>query len=94
MSYSLSAKADSKTAVLLALEAKFEEVLRDQPAHAADQEAAFINVRRHLELLDAPAADQDVGVSMYGSISTDNGAIVSVGSGCSVGLVTRPATAG
>ena len=92
MSYSLSATAPGKGEVLMALETKFaEEVLKPQPVHAKDRDAAFANVRRHLALAAEPDAAQDVCVSMHGSISVEGERVTICSSGCSVWLAQRPA---
>ena len=87
MSYSFSVNAPTKTDALLAAEKQFDDVvLGTQPNHAKDKDAAFDNLRKHVALLDEPNTDEAFYVHMNGSIGIVDGRVMSVGSGCSVGL--------
>ena len=89
MSYSLNVNADSKTAAILAAEAKFKEMLASQPIHAKDEAAAFANLREHMALVKEPSADEEISVGMHGSIWVENDQVKSCGSGCSISVMTR-----
>jgi hypothetical protein len=96
VTYSFSAKGASKTEAILDAEAKFAEVVKRDPVHAHEQEAALKNLREYLAVLADPAPDEDVLVSMNGSICVVGDTATRVtagGSGCSVSLARRPAQA-
>lgn len=92
VSYSFGAKGASKTEAILDAEAKFADVVRQQPAHAIDQEAALKNLREQMALLADPAPDEDVVVSMYGSICVVGetaSRVTSANASCNVGVSRR-----
>ena len=84
MSYSFDVKAPSKTAAILAAEERFAQEKVNQPVHAKDEAVAFANLRAHIALAGDPEADEQVVVSMHGSISVVNDRVVGCSSGCGV----------
>jgi hypothetical protein len=91
MSYSFSAKGTNKELALQDATAKFDAMVEQQPVHSRDREAALSNLRTHLNLVAEPAPDEDVVISMHGSISVNTPTagperITNASSGCSVYL--------
>jgi hypothetical protein len=97
MSYSFSAKGTNKELALQDATAKFDAMVEQQPVHSRDREAALSNLRANLDLVTEPAPDEDIGISMYGSISVHTdaanafGRVTNVGNNCSI-TVSRRAT--
>lgn len=88
MSYSFAARGKTKTEAILDAEAKFAAVVVSQPVHAADQEVALANLRAHVALVVDPGYEEEISISMNGSVMTSTGAegpvVHSASSGCSV----------
>jgi len=91
MSYSFGVKAATKTDAILAAEAKFKEMLVNQPIHSKDEAAAFVNLREHVALAKEPDADEEVVIGMNGSIWVENDQIKSCDSGCTVSVARKTA---
>lgn len=96
MSYSFDVKDKTKAAARAGAENFFDKnVLPQQPVHSHDKDAAFKNVDNHLALLAEPKEDEEVVISMHGSVSVDGATagrgVVGASSGCNVYL--RPAQA-
>jgi hypothetical protein len=69
MSYSFSVTADSKEDAKLQIAQKFDDVVAAQPSHATDQDAAVAAGEAFVDLLAEPNADQQIEVTIYGSLS-------------------------
>jgi hypothetical protein len=71
MSYSFGVRAANKAEALAAVAAKFDEIIAQQPPHAADRAAVLANAGAVLDLL-APDDTKDVVVSLNGYVSWAN----------------------
>ncbi len=93
MSYSFSAKGDSKTEALLDAEAKFAKVVADMPVHEKDQEQVLSHARNMVALIKGPdAATEEVVVTMSGYVSHQHdGSIVSASASCGAYLSRKTA---
>jgi hypothetical protein len=90
MSYSFNKHAGSKAEVLALVAAALAEVVAQQPAHAADQAQALVATEAFVAIIPEPAADQDVSVSLHGSVSwRDDQVVLSAVVGVAVCLVTK-----
>jgi hypothetical protein len=97
MSYSFSAKGATKAAATAAAVSQFEAMLVSQPVHKADREAAFANLKAHMDLVKEPGDSEEVVISMHGSIGGDIDwsagevrSLSNAGSGCSVSVCQKP----
>lgn len=68
MSYSFSVNAASKAEAKQKIATAFDSVVASQPSHAADREAALAAGGAFIDLLTDPAGDQQIQVSMHGSL--------------------------
>lgn len=93
MSYSFTLRAASKAAALLAVRAKLDEVVAQQPVHQIDRQQAMQVAETMVALL--PDDDtRDVSVAMNGYVSgawsgSELLALSSVAIGVNAGLVQR-----
>jgi len=72
MSYSFNIKAADKQAASLAVAAKFDEIVAQQPVHAKDRDAVLANANAVIDLLHGnPEKNQgrDISVSVNGYVS-------------------------
>ena len=69
MSYSFNVFAATAAAAALAVSAKLDEVEAQQPIHEADKAHAFVATEALLDLLREPAEDEQISVSVSGSVS-------------------------
>jgi hypothetical protein len=97
MSYSFSAKGATKHHALADAHQKFDEMVASQPVHKVDREAAFANLQKHMDLLPEAGTDEEVIVSMHGSVGGDMDwstgevrRLSTAGSGCSVSVCRKP----
>jgi hypothetical protein len=98
MSFSFSGKrAPTKVGILAIAAAELAKVVEQQPVHAKDVPTIQRAVEAHVALLAEPSIEQDIDLSVSGSVSdsTTQG-IQWLNMNVSVGLVKRPpvATAG
>jgi hypothetical protein len=70
MSYSFSAKADSKDAAIVQVEEQLELVVSNQPIHAADRQVARDAAEAFINVLADPSVGEAVYVSINGSVSS------------------------
>lgn len=68
MSYSFQVKAATKAEAKAAVEAKFDEIISQQPIHARDRAAVLANANAVIDLL-ADDDTKDVSVSCNGYLS-------------------------
>lgn len=68
MSYSLSVRAATKAAALAEVIAKLDEVVKQQPVHAADRQQAEAAATVMVTVVPEPTDAQDVSVSVSGSV--------------------------
>ena len=68
MSYSFSVTADTKEDATRQIREQFDNVVASQPSHAADKEAAIVAGQTFVRLLTEPSTDDEIYVSMYGSL--------------------------
>jgi hypothetical protein len=73
MSYSIAGQAATKQEALDILSAKMKEVVSQQPIHAADFEQALATAKAFVAIIPEPHVDQDVYISLSGSVSWING---------------------
>lgn len=88
MSYSFTARGATKDEALRDAAARMQEVVRQQPVHEGDAEAARAAREAVAAALDAPA-DKDVVLSCSGWVSTDGAAVRSVNVSVTAGLADR-----
>lgn len=69
MSYSFGVKAASKAEALAKAEEEFKNVVRGQPVHAHDEDAARKAREQACELVPEAPEGQDFAISCSGSIS-------------------------
>lgn len=69
MSYSFSVVASDKVEVTRQIREQFDGVVAAQPTHAADKEAVVVAAQSLVRLLAEPQGDEEIHVSMYGSLS-------------------------
>lgn len=82
MSYSISAKAATKSLLLAALASKMAEVVASQPVHAADQAQALSAAESFVSLMpETPPDGKAFTASMNGSITTTDDQPISVSVG-------------
>lgn len=81
MSYSFSVRAATKAAALAKIVAELDKVVAAQPVHAADRPQAQAAAEAFVGLLPVDES-RDVNVSVNGSISISDGAVV----GSSIGV--------
>jgi hypothetical protein len=69
MSYSFTVAADTKDEAIRRIREKFDAIVKAQPSHASDREAAVVAAQTLVRLLAEPAEDDEVYVIMNGSLS-------------------------
>ena len=69
MSYSFSVRGKSKAEALAAVTARFDEVVQQQPVHTHDRPTAQEQVEKVLALVNEPAANEEISVSVNGYVS-------------------------
>jgi hypothetical protein len=69
MSYSFSVTAANKAEAKQKIADSFDNVVKSQPSHAADRDAAVSAGSAIVDILRDPADGQEIHVSMYGSLS-------------------------
>lgn len=74
MSYSFNVKAADRSAAKSAVEAKFDEVISQQPIHARDRAAVLANASAVIDLLGDDDT-KDVSVSCNGYVSWASGGV-------------------
>ena len=96
MSYSFTVRGITAAAALAPAAAQMDEVVRQQPPHKVDRDAALANAQAHLDLLAQPTEDQEIVLSMNGSIGGDLDwntgdvqRLTSAGSACSAYITAR-----
>lgn len=94
MSYSFSVVGASKAEARERVEAKFAEIVAQQPVHAADHQAALAVANAFIDVLADPTEEHTVSFTAYGSLSYGTasgiyGANVSV----TAGLLLKPVEA-
>lgn len=67
MSYSFSAKGNTKAETIAAVAAELDKVVTSQPVHAADRDQALAVATAFVNLLPEDA-DKDVSISVSGSL--------------------------
>ncbi|MFC0686398.1 hypothetical protein [Novosphingobium clariflavum] len=88
MSYSFNIRAGAKWEAHTLIQAELDKVAASQPLHANDREQAEKVAEIFLAVLpDDP--DQDIAVSMHGSIGSIDGKVSSAGVGITVSHVAR-----
>jgi hypothetical protein len=73
MSYSLTVRGRNVACALAAAAAAFDKVVEHQPVHNLDRDAALANASNVANVLNAQAEDEQVIVSMHGSVSVNAG---------------------
>lgn len=68
MSYSFTVTASTKTEAQEKLAAEFAGVVKNQPDHAADHDAALAVAATFVNILYEPTKDQYIAVSVHGSL--------------------------
>jgi hypothetical protein len=68
MSYSFSVTAASKAEAKQKIADSFDNVVKNQPSHAADRDAAVSAGGAFVDLLEHPADGQEIHISMHGSL--------------------------
>lgn len=94
MSYSFSVSGASKTEVKKAMADSFDSVVKNQPSHAADREAAVAAGSAMVDVLKDPADGQEFHVSMHGSLGWVHdapGEYIGAGVNVSASLRAKPA---
>lgn len=69
MSYSFAITGTSKADAAAKVAAEFDQVVANQPNHAADKDGAVAAANAFINLLREPADGEQVTVTMYGSLS-------------------------
>lgn len=69
MSYSFSVNAATKDEAKIGVLSQFNQVVLSQPTHAKDKEAAVTAANAFIDLLETPSLEQEVLVTMWGSLS-------------------------
>ena len=73
MSYSIGAQAATKQEALDLIFTKLTEVCAQQPVHAADTAQAFAAAEAFVAIIPEPKENQDVYISLSGSVSWVSG---------------------
>jgi hypothetical protein len=68
MSYSFTVKADTKAEAKEKIAKEFDNVVSQQPIHAADQSAAVAAGAAFVDVLPDPSDVQQINVHVYGSV--------------------------
>lgn len=71
MSYSFSVKAPSAGALATAIGQQFDAIIASQPVHAADRDQVVAAVQALAGVMRAPTDSEDIGATVYGSVSSD-----------------------
>lgn len=88
MSYSFNVRAASKAAVVAAASAELDKVVAAQPVHAAERAQAQAAVEAFVGLVAEPeGTDQELSVSVNGSVGSIDGELRGCGFGVYVGFV-------
>lgn len=69
MSYSFNVLAASAATAALAVAAKLDETVAQQPIHEADKAQAYTTTEQLLDLVREPAEGEQISVSVSGSVS-------------------------
>lgn len=69
MSYSFSVTAAGKAEAKQKIAEAFDNVVTNQPTHAADRDASVSAGGAFVDLLEDPADGQEIHISMHGSLS-------------------------
>jgi hypothetical protein len=69
VSYSFTVSGTSKADAIAKVVAEFDQVVAQQPVHAADNHAGVVAAKAFIHLLQEPAADEVIAVNVYGSLS-------------------------
>jgi hypothetical protein len=68
MSYSFAITGISKVDAAAKVAAEFDQVIVNQPTHAADKEGAVAAANAFINLLGEPGDGEQIAVIMYGSL--------------------------
>lgn len=91
MSYSISAKAKTKEEVLTALTEKLDDVIKTQPAHSDDKNAALNAAQAFMALLTTVPEGSMVECSLHGSLGWQgNAPNIYIGAGVGVSCRIMP----
>lgn len=88
MSFSFSLRATNVEAAREAVAARLEQVVKEQPAHAADLDECRDVANAYLSLL-TPKDDKDIVISMSGSIATGAAGVEWVNVSFGAGFTSR-----
>ena len=72
MSYSFAITGISKVDAAAKVAAKFDQVIVNQPTHAADKEGAVAAANAFINLLREPGDGEQIAVNMYGSLGWEH----------------------
>jgi hypothetical protein len=72
MSYSFAITGISKVDAAAKVAAEFDQVIVNQPTHAADKEGAVAAANAFINLLGEPGDGEQIAVFMYGSLGWDH----------------------
>lgn len=93
MSYSFSVQADTKADAKDKIAKEWDNIVAQQPIHAADKDAALSTAEDFVEALSDPDGGELISVSAYGSVSyypDKNNRIVAVSGTVSASLASKP----
>lgn len=69
MSYSFQVAGDSKESVTGQIRTQFDSLLKSQPIHAADKEAAVVAAQALVRILADPGENEEILVNVHGSLN-------------------------
>ncbi len=72
MSYSFGITGASKADAAAKVAAEFDQVVANQPSHAADKEAAVAAASAFINILREPRDGEQITVSMHGSLGWES----------------------
>lgn len=70
MSYSFSVSAPTKDEAKAQVQQQFDNIVMQQPEHAADRTAANGTVEAYIDLAAEPTGTQQIHVTAFGSLSS------------------------
>ena len=72
MSYSFAITGASKAEATAKVAAEFDQVVANQPSHAADKDGAVAAANAFINLLREPREGEQIAVNMYGSLGWEH----------------------